>query len=45
LQEQTKQGTSAYGVMKAVEQLGFSAKEVKVNKDAFFSEFPLPWEK
>ena len=37
-----KQGTNAYGVIKAAEQLGFSAKGVKGNKDAFFSEFPLP---
>lgn len=37
-----KQGTSAYGVIKAVEKLGFSAKGVKGNQDAFFSEFPLP---
>lgn len=37
-----KQGTNAYGVVKAAEQLGFSAKGVKGNKEAFFSEFPLP---
>jgi ATP-binding cassette subfamily B protein len=37
-----KQGTNAYGVIKAAEHLGFSAKGVKGNKDAFFSEFPLP---
>lgn len=37
-----KQGTNAYGVIKAAEELGFSAKGVKGNKDAFFSEFPLP---
>lgn len=37
-----KSGTNAYGVIKAAEQLGFSAKGVKGNKDAFFSEFPLP---
>ena len=37
-----KQGTNAYGVIKAAEQLGFSAKGVKGDKDAFFSEFPLP---
>lgn len=37
-----KQGTNAYGVIKAAEQLGFSAKGVKGNKEAFFSEFPLP---
>lgn len=37
-----KQGTNAYGVIKAAEQLGFSAKGVKGNKEAFFSNFPLP---
>lgn len=37
-----KQGTNAYGLIKAAEQLGFSAKGVKGNKEAFFSEFPLP---
>ena len=37
-----KQGTNAYGVIKAAEQLGFSAKGVKGDKLAFFSEFPLP---
>lgn len=37
-----KQGTNAYGVIKAAEALGFSAKGVKGDKDAFFSEFPLP---
>lgn len=37
-----KQGTNAYGVIKAAEQLGFNAKGVKGNKEAFFSEFPLP---
>lgn len=37
-----KQGTNVYGVIKAAEQLGFSAKGVKGNKEAFFSEFPLP---
>jgi ABC-type bacteriocin transporter len=37
-----KQGTNAYGVIKAAEQLGFSARGVKGNKQAFFSEFPLP---
>lgn len=36
------QGTNAYGVIKAAEQLGFSAKGVKGNQEAFFSEFPLP---
>ena len=37
-----KQGTNAYGVVKAAEQLGFTAKGVKGNREAFFSEFPLP---
>ncbi len=37
-----KQGTNAYGVIKAAEELGFSAKGVKGNKEAFFSGFPLP---
>ena len=37
-----KQGTNAYGVIKAAKHLGFSAKGVKGNKESFFSEFPLP---
>lgn len=37
-----KQGTNAYGVIKAAEQLGFRAKGVKGDKEAFFTEFPLP---
>jgi ABC-type bacteriocin transporter len=37
-----KQGTNAYGVIKAAEKLGFTAKGVKGDKTAFFSEFPLP---
>ena len=37
-----KQGTNAYGVTKAAEKLGFSAKGVKGDQEAFFSEFPLP---
>lgn len=37
-----KQGTNAYGVIKAAESLGFSAKGVKGDQEAFFSEFPLP---
>ncbi|MDF2586714.1 MAG: bacteriocin-processing peptidase [Anaerocolumna sp.] len=37
-----KQGTNAFGVIKAAEQLGFSAKGVKGDKNAFFSDFPLP---
>ncbi len=37
-----KMGTNAYGMVLAAERLGFTAKAVKGNKDAFFSEFPLP---
>lgn len=37
-----RQGTNAYGVIKAAEQLGFTAKAVRGNQEAFFSEFPLP---
>ena len=37
-----KKGTNTYGMVKAAEQLGFTAKEVKGNQEAFFSEFPLP---
>ncbi len=38
-----KQGTSAYGLIKAAEKLGFSAKGVKVKEqEDIFSEFPLP---
>lgn len=37
-----KQGTNAYGVIKAAEQLGFSAKGVKGDEKALFSDFPLP---
>lgn len=37
-----KQGTNAYGMVRAAEQLGFTAKGVKGDKEAFFSEFPLP---
>ncbi|SDM90269.1 peptidase domain-containing ABC transporter [Lachnospira pectinoschiza] len=35
-------GTNIYGMIKALDSLGFSAKGVKGNKEAFFSEFPLP---
>lgn len=37
-----KQGTNAYGLIKAAEKLGFTAKGVKGNQEAFFEEFPLP---
>lgn len=37
-----KQGTNAYGMVKVAEILGFTAKPVKGNQEAFFSDFPLP---
>lgn len=37
-----KMGTNAYGVIKAAEELGFTAKGVRGNQEAFFSQFPLP---
>lgn len=37
-----KQGTNAYGIIKAAEQIGFSGKGVKGDENAFFSDFPLP---
>ncbi len=37
-----KQGTNAAEMIKAAEKLGFTAKAVKVDRNAFFSEFPLP---
>jgi len=37
-----KQGTSAYGMFKAAEELGFTAKVVKGDKEGLLSEFPLP---
>ncbi|WP_310550720.1 peptidase domain-containing ABC transporter [Paenibacillus glufosinatiresistens] len=36
------QGTSAYGLVKASEELGFTVKAVKGNRESLFSEFPLP---
>ena len=33
-----KLGTNAYGMVKAAEQLGFTAKAVKGNRDVFFSD-------
>lgn len=36
------QGTSAYGLIKAAEKLGFTAKGVKGELEAIYSEFPLP---
>lgn len=37
-----KQGTNALGLIKAAEQLGFTAKGVKGDQNAFFNDFPLP---
>ena len=37
-----KAGTNAHGVILAANSLGFTAKAVKGNKEAFFSDFPLP---
>lgn len=37
-----KQGTSAFGIIKAAEQLGFTARGVKGNPDSLYNEFPLP---
>ena len=38
-----KQGTSAFGIIKAAEQLGFTAKGVRVSKpEDIFTEFPIP---
>ena len=37
-----KMGTNAYGMVKAAEQLGLTAKGVRGNQEAFFSDFPLP---
>lgn len=37
-----KQGTNAYGIIKAAEQIGFTTKGVKGNEEALFTEFPLP---
>jgi ATP-binding cassette, subfamily C, bacteriocin exporter len=37
-----KQGTNVYGLIKAAEHLGFSAKGVKANPDALKERFPLP---
>jgi len=40
--ETDKQSTNAYGMVKAAEQLWFTAKGVEGNQEAFFSEFLLP---
>ena len=37
-----KKGTNMNGLVKAAEQLGFSAKGVKGDQKALFSDFPLP---
>jgi ATP-binding cassette subfamily B protein len=37
-----KQGTNVYGLIKAAEKLGFTAKGVRSNQEAFFEKFPLP---
>lgn len=37
-----KMGTSAYGLVKAAEKLGFTAKAVKGTHEAFLEDFPLP---
>lgn len=37
-----KQGTNVYGIIKAAEQLGFSAKGIRGTQEAFFTGFPLP---
>lgn len=35
-------GTSAYGIVKAAEQLGFSAKAIKGTRENLLTPFPLP---
>lgn len=37
-----RQGTNAYGMVKAAKELGFEARAVKGDRAALFSEFPLP---
>lgn len=37
-----KQGTNVTGMIRAAEKLGFSAKGVKGDEEALFSDFPLP---
>ncbi|WP_042479077.1 peptidase domain-containing ABC transporter [Bacillus ndiopicus] len=37
-----KQGTNVLGLIKAAEEIGFTAKAVKGDATAFFQEFPLP---
>ena len=37
-----REGTNVYGLTKAAENLGFSTKAVKGDKDALLGDFPLP---
>lgn len=37
-----KQGTNVLGLLKAAEEIGFTAKAVKGDTTAFFQDFPLP---
>lgn len=37
-----RQGTNVYGVVKALEEMGFTAKAVKGDKKSIFTDFPLP---
>ena len=37
-----KQGTNLRGLVQAAERLGFTAKAVKGDQNALFSDFPLP---
>lgn len=37
-----KQGTNVYGLVRAAENIGFTAKGVKGDGEAFFEGFPLP---
>lgn len=37
-----KQGTSVYGMVKALEEFGFTAKAVKGNRNSLYEQFSLP---
>lgn len=37
-----KAGTNVFGMIKALERMGFDAKGVRGDEDAFFSDYPLP---
>ncbi len=37
-----KKGTNVFGMVKAAERLGFSAKAIRGTKENFFQQFPLP---